>query len=113
VQEANITFPTHFKLILKAINLIFKLGAFLNIRFRLKYTEELKQLKSKINFSKSESDADKTLSAVDRARKISNSLLVTLEKNLPEWTLKTYLVKSLIYRLSKAINQEKDDKKNL
>jgi IS5 family transposase len=113
VQEANITFPTDFKLILKAINLIKKIGKFLGVTFRLKYTKEIKNLKSKVNFSKSESKLEDSAKAIKRLREIANSLLTTLQKKIPEYAKRTYQIKSLLFILYKVINQKKGDKNKI
>jgi IS5 family transposase len=110
VQEANITFPTDFKLIMKAINLIKKIGRFLGVTFRLAHTKEIKNLKSKVNFSKSESRLEDNSKAIKRVREIANYFLDTLEKKIPDYAKKTYRVQSLLFILRKVINQTKGDK---
>jgi IS5 family transposase len=110
VQEANITYPTQFKLIMKAIALIIKIGTFIGIKFRYTFAKEIKHIKSKINFSKSKLKDDDTEKYLSRLREIGNYLLKIFTKKLPEYSKEGYLVKSLLFILNKVINQKREDK---
>jgi IS5 family transposase len=110
VMEADISYPTDFNLTAKAIKLIKKIGKFLGISFRRTYTKELKNIKSTVNFSKSESKVEEKKEAKERSKEIATTLLGTLEKKLPEESKKTYRIKSLLFILNKIIHQKKDDK---
>lgn len=110
VQEKNITYPTDSKLILKAIKLMLKIGEFLNINFRSKFVRETKDLKSKINFGKSQLKNDQKIKYIERLRTIAKTLFTVFNKNLPEYSKKFYLIKKLCWALNKVITQTKKEK---
>jgi IS5 family transposase len=84
VQPKNITFPTDSKLIIAAIKMILRIGAFLGIQFAKKYVEERHSLKSQINFGKNSISDDTKTGCVARLREIANTLLRELEIKLPK-----------------------------
>jgi IS5 family transposase len=109
VQEKNITFPTEFKLILKAINFIKKIAEFLKVTFSKSYTKEIKTLRNLINFSKGKLAAEMKTKAIVRLRTIANTLYKNLVKQLPAKFMKVYKIANKLMILKKIINQNKND----